>query len=106
MEIKHFCLPVKLPIKITITTIKMTFLCLSSERKFQFTGSCENILQVIVNILGRFTLILLEVSNSLKKIYVRDVRDVRDTIKLNLLNYLIKGKSFNILYLYKVLPYK
>lgn len=57
----------KLPIKITITTIKMTFLCLSSERKFQFTGSCENILQVIVNILGRFTLILLDVSNSLKK---------------------------------------
>lgn len=45
----------------------MTFLCLSSERKFQFTGSCENILQVIVNILGRFTLILLDVSNSLKK---------------------------------------
>lgn len=45
----------------------MTFLCLSFERKFQFTGSCENILQVIVNILGRFTLILLDVSNSLKK---------------------------------------
>lgn len=57
----------KLPIKITVTTIKMTFLCLSSERKFQFTGSCESILKVIVNILGRFTLILLDVSNSLKK---------------------------------------
>lgn len=56
----------------------MTFLCLSSERKFQFTGSCENILQVIVNILGRFTLILLDVSHSLKKTQW----DVRDTVKL------------------------
>lgn len=45
----------------------MTFLCLSSQRKFQFTGSRERILQVIVNILARFTLILLDVSNSLEK---------------------------------------
>lgn len=70
----------------------MTFLCVSSERKFQFTGSCENILQVIVNILGRFTLILLDVSNSLKKKMIQ--WDVKETLSSwNLFNYFKKGRE-------------
>lgn len=47
MEIKHFCLPVKLPIKITIKPYKR-LLCCSSEKSSQFTGSCEKILHLIV----------------------------------------------------------
>lgn len=75
----------------------MTFLCLSFERKFQFTGSCENILQVIVNILGRFTLILLDVSNSLKKKKIYwNVKETQSS--WNVFNYLKRGNSFNILY--------
>lgn len=84
----------------------MTFLCVSSERKFQFTGSCENILQVIVNILGRFTLILLDVSNSLKKKWSSEMLKRHNQVEIYSIILKRGEKSFNIMYLYRVLPYK